>query len=80
MENQYLRDVFTHGIIVLVVGSIFGFYLLYKAFKDDEYFFTDNINLPRWFLIVFGSILQIPLIIYLVVWMFGGSLKLPFFD
>lgn len=77
MENQHLRDVFTQGIIVLVAGSFFGFYLLYKAFKDDEYFFTDSI-LPKWFLIVFGVILQIPLTIYLAVWIFGGSLKFPF--
>jgi len=78
MENQYLIDVFRHGIIVLVVGAIFGFYLLYKAFRDDDYVFTDTINLPRWFLIVFGVILQIPLIIYLAVWIFGETLKFPF--
>ncbi|MBW1642600.1 MAG: hypothetical protein JRI53_01085 [Deltaproteobacteria bacterium] len=77
MENRYVLDIFTHGIIILVAGSIFGFYLLYKAFKDDEYFFTGNIVLPKWFLIVFGTLLQIPLLIYLTVWIFGGVLKFP---
>jgi len=77
MENRYILDIFTHGIVVLVVGSVFGFYLLYKAFKDDEYFFAGNIVLPKWFLIVFGSLLQIPLLVYLTVWIFGDALKLP---
>jgi len=79
MENRYVVDVFTHGIIILILGSVFGFYLLYKAFKDDEYFFTGNIVLPKWFLIIFGCLLQIPLVVYLTVWIFGGSLKFPVF-
>jgi hypothetical protein len=78
MENQNLILIFTHGSIVLIAGSIFGFFLLYKAFKGNEYFFTGTILLPKWFLILFGTLLQIPLIVYIIVWIYGAKLKLPF--
>lgn len=79
MDDILQFEILTHGVIVLIAGSIFGIYLLSRVFKGSEYFFADNTMLPKWFLIVFGIILQVPLAIYLILWCFGRTLRFKLF-
>lgn len=75
MNNWYLLDIFARGLIVCIVASIFGLILILKGFKGELSVLNTSLSIPRWLLIVMGSSLQIPLTIYLVLWVFGGALN-----
>jgi hypothetical protein len=71
--------IFSEGLIVTIIVSIVGFSLLLRSIKGDIFLLNQSIRMTRKSLVIIGCIFQLPILIYITLWVFSGSFEFILF-
>jgi hypothetical protein len=77
----YWREslLFSRGLIVTIIVSLVGFFLILEGIRGDIYLFNRSIRMSRKSLVIIGCIFQLPILGYIALWVFGGAFEFILF-
>ena len=78
-SNYWIKDwidwifyrYYVPGLVVVIVISIFGFSLFIEGFRHNRSVWHTSSKAERWLFVVIGIALQVPLIIYIAIYIWS---------
>ncbi len=61
------------GLVVFLIISIIGIWILFRALKGENSFFDGSLQLPSWLLVITGICLEMPIIGYVYLGIRAGA-------